>query len=111
MTYHESFGQRACPTAARSRPPAHGGWIDEEREFWSRHDSAEYVNWRAAREVRLAKLKPTARTISIRLPETMLEDLKVLANKRDVPYQSLLKIYVAERIEEELRLSRIGSAA
>ena len=66
---------------------------------------------RAAREARLAKLKPTARTISIRLPGTMLEDLKVLANKRDVPYQSLLKIYVAERIEEELRLSRIGGAA
>jgi len=62
------------------------------------------LNWRAAREVRLAKLKPTARTISIRLPETMLEDLKVLANKRDAPYQSLLK-------NEELRLSRIGGAA
>jgi len=84
---------------------------DEEREFWSEHDSAEYVSWRAAGEVRLAKLKPTTRTISIRLPETMLEDLKVLANKRDVPYQSLLKIYVAERIEEELRLSKTGGAA
>ena len=84
---------------------------DEEREFWAAHDSAEYVNWRAAGGVRLAKLKPTTRTISIRLPETMLEDLKVLANKRDVPYQSLLKIYVAERIEEELRSSRIGGTA
>jgi predicted DNA binding CopG/RHH family protein len=84
---------------------------DEEREFWSRRDSTEYVNWRSAREVRLAELKPTARTISIRLPETMLENLKVLANKRDVSYQSLLKIYVAERIEEELRLSRIGGTA
>lgn len=81
---------------------------DEEREFWSGHDSVEYVNWRAAGAVRLAKLKPTTRTISIRLPETMLEDLKVLANKRDVPYQSLLKMYVAERIDEELRLSRVG---
>jgi len=81
---------------------------DEEREFWATHDSAEYVNWRAAGEARLAKLKPTTRTISIRLPETMLEDLKVLANKRDVPYQSLLKMYVAERIEEELRPSKVG---
>jgi predicted DNA binding CopG/RHH family protein len=83
---------------------------DEEREFWSDHDSVEYVDWRAANEARLAKLKPTTRTISIRLPETMLEDLKVLANKRDVPYQSLLKMYVAERIEEERRLSKVGAA-
>lgn len=83
---------------------------DEERDFWSRHDSTEYVDWRAAGKVRLANLKPTTRTISIRLPETMLEDLKVLANKRDVPYQSLLKIYVAERIEEELRLSKAENA-
>jgi predicted DNA binding CopG/RHH family protein len=81
---------------------------DDEREFWSGHDSADYVNWQTAGEVRLAKLKPTTRTISIRLPETMLENLRVLANKRDVPYQSLLKIYVAERIEEGLRLSRAG---
>ncbi len=83
---------------------------DEEREFWASHDSAEYLDWRAAREVRLAKLKPTTRTISIRLPETMLEDLKVLANKRDVPYQSLLKMYVAERIAEELRQGKVGDA-
>jgi predicted DNA binding CopG/RHH family protein len=53
--------------------------------------------------VKLPNLEPTTRTVSIRLPETMLEDLRMLANKRDVPYQSLLKIYVAERIEEELR--------
>ena len=84
---------------------------DAERAFWSTHDSTEYVNWRTAGKVRLANLKPTTRTISIRLPETMLEDLKVLANKRDVPYQSLLKIYVAERIEEELRLSKAEGAA
>lgn len=84
---------------------------DEEREFWATHDSAEYVDWQAAREVRLARLKPTTRTISIRLPETMLEDLKVLAHKRDVPYQSLLKMYVAERIEEELRLSKAQGTA
>lgn len=84
---------------------------DEEREFWATHDSAEYVDWQAAREVRLARLKPTTRTISIRLPETMLEDLRVLAHKRDVPYQSLLKIYVAERIEEELRLSKARGTA
>ncbi len=81
---------------------------EEEREFWAKHDSADYVDWAAAQKVRLPRLKPTTRTVSIRLPETMLEDLKVLANKRDVPYQSLLKMYVAERIAEELRSSKTG---
>ncbi|HKZ86166.1 MAG TPA: BrnA antitoxin family protein [Anaerolineae bacterium] len=75
----------------------------EERDFWSSHDSTEYVDWRKAERVKLPNLRPTTRTISIRLPEAMIERLKVLANKRDVPYQSLLKIYVAEKIEEELR--------
>ncbi len=76
---------------------------DQERQFWATADSTEYVNWRQARRVYLPKLRPTSRVISIRLPETMIERLKVLANKRDVPYQSLLKMYVAEKIEEELR--------
>ena len=84
---------------------------DEEREFWSKHDSVEYVDWKRAQRVKLVDLKPTTRTVSIRLPETMLEDLRMLANKRDVPYQSLLKIYVAERIEKELRSSKaVGDA-
>jgi predicted DNA binding CopG/RHH family protein len=78
---------------------------DQEREFWAAADSTEYVNWRQARPVKLANLRPTTRVISIRLPETMIERLKVLANKRDVPYQSLLKMYVAEKLEEELRAS------
>jgi predicted DNA binding CopG/RHH family protein len=76
---------------------------EQEREFWAKADSTEYVDWRQARRVRLPKLRPTTRVISIRLPETMIERLKVLANKRDVPYQSLLKMYVAEKLEEELR--------
>jgi predicted DNA binding CopG/RHH family protein len=76
---------------------------DEEREFWATHDSADLVDWTRARAARLPNLRPTTRTISIRLPEAMIERLKMLANKRDVPYQSLLKIYVAERIEQELR--------
>ena len=76
---------------------------DQERQFWATADSTEYVNWRQARRVYLPKLRPTSRVISIRLPETMIERLKVLANKRDVPYQSLLKMYVAEKIEAELR--------
>ena len=83
---------------------------DQEREFWATHDSADYVDWRPAKRVRLANLKPTTRTVSIRLPETMIDSLKLLANKRDVPYQSLLKIYVAERIDNELRAARRAGA-
>ena len=84
---------------------------EEEREFWAKHDSVDYVDWKRAQRVKLANLKPTTRTVSIRLPETMLEDLRMLANKRDVPYQSLLKIYVAERIEKELRSSKAAESA
>src|SRR5258705_2171954 len=76
---------------------------DQERQFWATHDSTEYVNWRQGQRVKLPNLRPTTRVISIRLPETMIESLKVLANKRDVPYQSLLKMYVAEQLEDELR--------
>lgn len=75
---------------------------DEEREFWSKHDSTDYLDWKQAKKVVLPNLKPSVRTISIRLPEMMLEELKLLANKRDVPYQSLLKMFLAERIDKEL---------
>ena len=75
---------------------------DEEREFWAVHDSAEYMNWNKAERITFSKLKPSVKKISLRLPESMLEELKLLANKRDVPYQSLLKIFLAERIEKEL---------
>ena len=76
---------------------------DEEREFWATHDSTEYINWSKGKRVVLSNLKPSIRTISLRLPQSMIEELKLLANKRDVPYQSLLKIFLAERIEEELK--------
>ena len=75
---------------------------DEERDFWASHDSTEYVDWLKAKDVILPNLKPTLKTISIRLPEIMIEELKLLANKRDVPYQSLMKIFLAERVEQEL---------
>jgi predicted DNA binding CopG/RHH family protein len=75
---------------------------DEEREFWATHDSTEYINWNRAEKVTFSNLKPSVKKISLRLPESMLEELKLLANKRDVPYQSLLKIFLAERIEKEL---------
>ena len=76
---------------------------DDERKFWSNHDSANYVDWKKGQKVKLSKLKPSTKTISVRLPQSLLEALKLLANKRDVPYQSLLKIFLAERIEEETR--------
>jgi predicted DNA binding CopG/RHH family protein len=75
----------------------------QEQEFWSTHDSTDYVDWGRAKRVTFGRLKPSTQTISIRLPEALLEDLKLLANKRDVPYQSLLKIFLAERVAEELR--------
>ncbi len=79
---------------------------DQERDFWASHDSTEFVDWSQAARVKLPNLRPTTRTISIRLPESMIERLKVLANKRDIPYQSLLKMFVADKIEEELRSAR-----
>jgi predicted DNA binding CopG/RHH family protein len=74
---------------------------DQERAFWAEHDSTELVDWSAASTVTPRKLKPSTRTISIRLPQAMLDELKLLANKRDVPYQSLLKIFLAERLKQE----------
>jgi len=76
---------------------------NEEREFWAKHDSTEFIDWESARHHKFPNLKPTLRTISLRLPVSMIEDLKVLANKRDVPYQSLLKVFLAERLEKERR--------
>ena len=80
----------------------------EERRFWQQHDSSEYIDWTGTEEVVLPKLKPSTRKISIRLPESMLDDLKVLANKRDVPYQSLLKIFLTEKIDDEFGRKRVG---
>ena len=75
---------------------------DDERAFWAAHDSTAYINWSKAERVIFSNLKPSVKKISLRLPESMLEELKLLANKRDVPYQSLLKIFLAERIQKEL---------
>ncbi len=76
----------------------------EEREFWANADSADYVDWSKAKKAILPNLKPSLKTISLRLPEIMIEELKLLANKRDVPYQSLIKIFLSERIEEEIKV-------
>ncbi len=75
---------------------------DQEREFWSEHDSTEFIDWSQAETAVFPRLKPTTRTISLRLPEYMLEQLRTIAHKRDVPYQSLIKIFLKERIDKEL---------
>ena len=75
---------------------------DEELEFWATHDSSEYLDWnKAEKNPTFSHLKPSTRTISIRLPESLIAALKTLANKRDVPYQSLVKMFLAEKIREE----------
>lgn len=73
----------------------------EEREFWETHDTSPFVDWNTARLAVFPDLKPSTETISLRLPAALLAELKALANKRDVPYQSLLKVFLAERIARE----------
>ncbi len=80
---------------------------DEERQFWSDHDSTEYLDWKKAVRFLFPKLKPSTKSISLRLPETLLDTLRQLANERDVPYQSLIKIYLQERIEQDIKARRI----
>ncbi len=75
----------------------------EEQKFWITADSTKFIDWSAAKPTKLVNLKPTLRTISLRLPVSMIEDLKLLANRRDVPYQSLLKVFLADRLAQERR--------
>ncbi len=69
----------------------------EERRFWETHASSDYVDWNKAERVRLPNLKPSTTSISLRLPVTLLDRIKIAANKRDVPYQSLIKTWLAEK--------------
>ena len=73
----------------------------EEQAFWERHDSTDYVDWSKAKRVRLPNLKPSTKAISLRLPIGLLERIKIAANKRDVPYQSLIKVWLAEKIDAD----------
>ncbi|MCB8944400.1 MAG: BrnA antitoxin family protein [Ardenticatenaceae bacterium] len=75
---------------------------EEERAFWAAHDSTDYVDWDEAETAVFPKLKPSTKTISLRLPEMMLHELRLIANKQDVPYQSLIKMFLRERIDQEL---------
>jgi predicted DNA binding CopG/RHH family protein len=70
----------------------------EERRYWETHDSADHIDWSKAERVRFPNLKPSTTAISIRLPVGLLEQIKVAANKRDVPYQSLIKMWLAEKV-------------
>jgi len=79
----------------------------EERQFWATHDSTDYLDWSKAKRVLFPNLKPSVKTISIRLPELLLNSLKTLANERDVPYQSLVKMILAEQVEEALHHSKV----
>lgn len=70
----------------------------EEREFWEQHDSSEFLDWSEAKSVVMPNLKPTTKTISLRLPQHLLDSIKAAANARDVPYQSLIKVWLQEKL-------------
>jgi len=71
---------------------------EEERKFWERHDSSDYLDWDRAQPVVMPNLKPTTKTISLRLPQHLLDSIKSAANARDVPYQSLIKVWLQEKL-------------
>jgi predicted DNA binding CopG/RHH family protein len=76
---------------------------EEERAFWSDHDSSEYLDWKSAERALFPNLKPSTKSISLRLPESLLDALRQMANERDVPYQSLIKMILQDRIERDLK--------
>lgn len=84
---------------------------DEEREFWAKHEVVDYFDWANSVPGSFPALKPSTQTISLRLPKALLDDLKTLANERDVPYQSLLKLYLAEGVARERSRRRRTSQA
>ena len=76
---------------------------DEERSFWATHDLTDYLHQFKPVKLDLSALKPSTKPVTVRLPESLLENLKIIANKHDVPYQSLMKVYLAERVKQEFR--------
>lgn len=75
---------------------------DQEREFWAKHDSVDYVDWSKADKAIFPNLKPTTESISLRLPSSLLARIRQLANQKDIPYQSLMKVFLSERVKKEL---------
>lgn len=93
---------------SKHKPIPHLNSEEEEREFWATHDSTEYIDWsKAEKNSTFSRLKPSTRMVSIRLPESLIAELKTLANKRDVPYQSLVKMFLAEKVKEESRPAKL----
>jgi predicted DNA binding CopG/RHH family protein len=82
---------------------------DEEQDVWSENDSSEYLNWKSAERVLFPNLKPSTKAISLRLPKSLLNAIRQMANERDVPYQSLIKIFLQERIERDLKSRQLSS--
>lgn len=78
--------------------------IQQEAQFWDTHDTTDYIDWSKAKKTIFSNLKPSTESISIRLPSSLLANIKNIANKKDVPYQSLMKIFLSERIKQELKL-------
>ncbi len=94
--------QRAVKPAAKApRPVPAFASEAAERQFWETHDSTEYIDWSRAQRARLPNLKPTSKSISLRLPLGLLEALRIEANRRDVPYQSLIKVWLSEKVNQE----------
>lgn len=73
---------------------------EEERLFWEKHDSSDYLDWSKAQKAVMPNLKPTTKTISLRLPQHLLDSIKTAAHARDVPYQSLIKVWLQEKLHD-----------
>lgn len=80
--------------------------LEEEAKFWDTHDSTEYIDWSKAQRAIFPNLKPTTESISLRLPSFLLARIKQLANKKDVPYQSLMKVFLHDRVDQELKMAK-----
>jgi len=92
----------AKPSMTEKREPIPSfGSEAEERIFWETHDSTKYVDWTTAQPLRFPDLRPSTKAISLRLPVALLERIKVAANKRDMPYQSLIKAWLAEKVDAQ----------
>ncbi|MDH5805321.1 MAG: BrnA antitoxin family protein [Gemmatimonadota bacterium] len=101
----------SAPKESNKKPIPRFETEDQEHDFWAEHDTVDFFDWDKAAKGRFPSLKPSTETISLRLPLSMLEELKMLANERDVPYQSLLKVYLAERIARERQEKNISRVA
>jgi predicted DNA binding CopG/RHH family protein len=86
---------------SKLRKPPHFANESEERRFWETHDSTDYVDWSKAQPAQFPNLKLSTTSISLRLPQGLLDQIKVAANKRDVPYQSLIKVWLREKVDSE----------